>query len=41
MVHLEKYERLIGDALLSITAFGKTFLMIVALTYFNDEKEID
>jgi hypothetical protein len=38
----EEYERLINDAHLSITAFGGTFLMMVALTFFiDDEKEVD
>ena len=31
-----EYERIIGDAHLSISAFGGTFLMMVALTYFVD-----
>lgn len=35
------YARIIGDAQLSIAAFGATFLMMVALSYFIDEgKEI-
>lgn len=33
----DEYERIIGDAHLSISAFGGTFLMMVALTYFIDE----
>ncbi len=38
----EEYQRIIGDAHLSITAFGGTFLMMVALTYFiNGDKEVD
>ena len=37
-----EYSRIIGDAHLSIAAFGGTFLMMVALTYFIDEgKEVD
>ncbi|WP_434287458.1 DUF475 domain-containing protein [Celeribacter sp. SCSIO 80788] len=36
------YARLIGEAHLSISAFGGTFLMMVALNYFIDpEKEVD
>ena len=36
-----EYERIIGDAYLSISAFGGTFLMMVALTYFVDaEKKV-
>ncbi len=37
-----EYARIIGDAHLSIAAFGGTFLMMVALTYFIDkDKEVD
>jgi uncharacterized protein len=37
-----EYARIIGDAHLSIAAFGAAFLMMVSLTYFMDqEKEID
>lgn len=37
-----EYSRIIGDAHLSIAAFGGTFLMMVALSYFIDEgKEVD
>lgn len=37
-----EYARLIGEAHLSISAFGGTFLMMVALNYFIDpEKEVD
>ena len=36
------YARIIGEAHLSIAAFGGTFLMMVALTYFvDDAKEVD
>jgi len=36
-----EYERIIGDAHLSISAFGGTFLMMVALSYFiDDDKDI-
>ena len=36
------YARIIGEAHLSIAAFGGTFLMMVALRYFIDEgKEVD
>ncbi len=36
-----EYERIIGDAHLSISAFGGTFLMMVALSYFIDgDKDI-
>lgn len=36
-----EYARIIGDAHLSIAAFGATFLMMVALSYFIDEgKEV-
>ncbi len=36
------YARIIGEAHLSIAAFGGTFLMMVGLTYFIDEaKEVD
>ena len=36
------YARIIGEAHMSIAAFGGTFLMMVALTYFIDEgKEVD
>ena len=34
-----EYERIIGDAHLSISAFGGTFLMMVGLTYFVDAKK--
>lgn len=38
----EEYAKIIHDAHLSIAAFGGTFLMMVALSYFIDEdKEID
>lgn len=38
----DQYARIIGDAHLSIAAFGGTFLMMVALNYFIDEgKEVD
>ena len=38
----EQYARIIDGAHLSIAAFGGTFLMMVALTYFIDEgKEVD
>ena len=33
----DEYARIIGDAHLSIAAFGGAFLMMVALTYFFDE----
>ncbi|GLQ38842.1 hypothetical protein GCM10007908_24620 [Rhizobium albus] len=33
----EEYSRIMNDAHLSIAAFGGTFLMMVALTYFFDE----
>src|SRR5690606_38241369 len=37
-----EYARIINGAHLSIAAFGGTFLMMVALTYFIDEgKEVD
>ncbi|WP_108851933.1 DUF475 domain-containing protein [Albidovulum aquaemixtae] len=37
-----EYARIIADAHVSIAAFGGTFLMMVALTYFIDEgKEVD
>ncbi|SMC77839.1 DUF475 domain-containing protein [Primorskyibacter flagellatus] len=37
-----EYARIIGDAHLSIAAFGGAFLMMVALSYFVDEgKEVD
>ncbi|MDO9526637.1 MAG: DUF475 domain-containing protein, partial [Gemmobacter sp.] len=37
----DEYARIIGDAHLSIAAFGGAFLMMVALTYFFDEgKEV-
>lgn len=37
-----EYAQIIGDAHLSIAAFGGTFLMMVALRYFIDEgKEVD
>lgn len=37
-----EYARIMNDAHLSISAFGGTFLMMVALTYFIDhDKEID
>ena len=38
----DEYARIVGEAHLSIAAFGGTFLMMVALTYFIDEgKEVD
>jgi hypothetical protein len=38
----DDYARIVGSAHLSIAAFGGTFLMMVALTYFMDEaKEVD
>lgn len=38
----DEYARIIGDAHLPIAAFGGSFLMMVALTYFVDEgKEVD
>ncbi|MBA5777108.1 DUF475 domain-containing protein [Stappia sp. F7233] len=38
----QEYAAIIGDAHLSIAAFGGTFLMMVALTYFVDAgKEVD
>lgn len=38
----DEYARIIGDAHLSIAAFGGAFLMMVALSYFIDEgKEVD
>ncbi len=38
----EQYGQIIGGAHLSISAFGGTFLMMVALSYFIDEgKEVD
>ena len=38
----QEYARIIDGAHLSIAAFGGTFLMMVALTYFIDEhKEVD
>ncbi|MCB2134616.1 MAG: DUF475 domain-containing protein [Rhodobacteraceae bacterium] len=41
-LHPEEYAQIIGDAHLSIAAFGGTFLMMVALTYFIDEgKDVD
>ncbi|MBF9036212.1 DUF475 domain-containing protein [Rhodobacterales bacterium HKCCE2091] len=40
--HPQDYARIMGDAHVSIAAFGGTFLMMVALSYFIDEdKEID
>lgn len=37
-----EYARLIGEAHMSISAFGGTFLMMVGLTYFiDDSKEVD
>ncbi|GAB5376834.1 MAG: DUF475 domain-containing protein [Acuticoccus sp.] len=37
----EEYARIIGDAHLSLSAFGGTFLMMVALTYFiDDDKDV-
>lgn len=37
----QEYERIIGDAHLSIAAFGGTFLMMVGLTFFIDsDKEV-
>jgi hypothetical protein len=40
--HPDTYARIIGEAHLPIAAFGGTFLMMVALTYFIDEgKEVD
>lgn len=41
-LHPDEYARIIADAHVSIAAFGGTFLMMVALTYFIDEgKEVD
>lgn len=38
----DEYARIIGEAHLSIAAFGGTFLMMVGLSYFVDEgKEVD
>lgn len=38
----QEYARIIGEAHLSISAFGGTFLMMVALNYFMDqEKDVD
>lgn len=38
----QEYSRIIGEAHLSIAAFGGAFLMMVALSYFvNEGKEID
>ncbi len=38
----DEYSRIIGEAHLSIAAFGGAFLMMVGLTYFVDEgKEVD
>jgi len=38
----DEYSRIIGDAHLSIAAFGGAFLMMVALNYFVDEgKDVD
>lgn len=38
----DEYSRIIGEAHLSIAAFGGSFLMMVALNYFVDEgKEVD
>ena len=38
----EEYSRLIGEAHLPIAAFGGSFLMLVALTFFFDQsKEVD
>ncbi len=38
----DEYARIVGDAHLTIAAFGGTFLMMVALRYFIDEgKEVD
>lgn len=38
----DEYARIMTDAHISITAFGGTFLMMVALSYFVDEeKEVD
>lgn len=38
----DEYARIIGDAHLSIAAFGGAFLMMVALNYFVDEaKDVD
>ncbi|MFW2545105.1 DUF475 domain-containing protein [Primorskyibacter sp. 2E107] len=38
----QEYARIIGDAHLSISAFGGSFLMLVALNYFMDEeKDVD
>jgi len=34
-----KYGRILGDAHLSIAAFGGTFLMMVALTFFFDQQK--
>ena len=39
VVRPDEYERIIGNAHLSISAFGGTFLMMVALSYFIDEKK--
>lgn len=37
----DEYERIIGGAQVSISAFGGTFLMMVALRYFiDDEKDV-
>jgi hypothetical protein len=42
MFRPDEYGRIIEDSHLSISAFGGTFLMMVAITYFVDaEKEID
>ena len=38
----QEYARIMDDAHISIAAFGGTFLMMVALTYFIDEeKDVD
>lgn len=38
----DEYARIMNDAHISISAFGGTFLMMVALTYFIDEeKDVD
>ena len=38
----DEYSRIISDSHVSIAAFGGTFLMMVALSYFiNEEKEVD
>ncbi|WP_136659823.1 DUF475 domain-containing protein [Nitratireductor sp. XY-223] len=38
----DEYSRIISESHISIAAFGGTFLMMVALSYFiNEEKEVD